>query len=1039
MINQNPSLLNKNEILNRKKLNYYLLNGFIHNLLDYNSDYVSQPQIIRNTEQQQFDLENVDLSSRITFINDSNSYYYNLYEIDLDGYIVDNTSNTEIGQDYKIFSFEDFYNTTFQEYYNVYEIDFENNKIYFSQPYDDQEVIYQITNSIYKLRLFLLPNQMESGNISITTEIKTDSGTGELLELLPPSSLYFVKYDEQTSKLLSYRLNINNFIQMDDGGELLKKIDLNTLLFEGVDYYSSILTTEQYDFLQNELFILDYEIDLLDTDDSKIIDYGNRNFTFTLDTTSSGQTIKELLNDEDLIVFGTQVPGIFQYLKESDYNVLVNGGYRVRIDQNNSNDDTDQDGKVFEISHNNPIPPLSDVNFDPNDGDISLFKINEQGRFESNIKDNTYIIYDGGQQNGRENYNEFTEDNTKLFQITSGKDQTQTNLKTDVDINLRENGTFNIFETLTDGQSENRDIIKLSTEPQTTTGQQKNRLTYNIQTEGLIEILNNSVNTIQDNRVLTISNSVVQNTSGDDINKQRVDIFGSLYVRDDIMVQGSTMNVNLETLNIGSNEIIINKQDVTEQNLEDYDYEIVNPNVQGVRLYFTTDPDTTDDFVPGTDDQLMYYYSDRYIQDRTSTGQIDQLNNSGNVEGLFMFGKESKIYSHDYQNIFNTPLENKYLKVDRYGNMESTGSVFNIIGNTNGSNGLSSLNTKINYLGEYDLFVNSNNNVSLDINSNRDQNNKKFRITHQYPGETNPSREYILFEINEDGNTIFNLKDEQTNGIDFIIKDELNSDTHQSEEFFKINSKHDGTDFTTDITLNQNYGKIQLKDDEFEIISNEKNISDVQFQMFYLNDKGQQNQNLLRNIYTIFDNQKEEDTTENILEIDNRVSDERPFRETSFKVWNNQNTFKLYNNLEQFQFLNPGDQIIINGYNGDMIYTIQSIEGVNELTLESEGQGNEINILEENQMIFSFRRGVYNSQTNQEMRYQGYIHVKGSDGTKFDRQYDSVPGNIGFEVDNNVKFNDTVFIKDPKDIRFTDEDRDLQEYILMQSMIYGEG
>ncbi len=418
MITTNPQLLAGYELLNRDKINNSLINSIQNSLMDYRQEQITSIGYVSNT--QKMLLTGFHDNTKISYVSDPQDTFYHLYYINLNNQTINGItfSNVNIIQ-----SQEYLYNSTYDQYYDIYVV--KDNKIYFNQPYDDDDTINAIINSTYNSLIYFNKNVLNSMSI-IQSKVNTSNPIPQ------PPQLIFGQFDNNKN-LKIYKVNIPNFLKYINPSTI-NQLDIVDIVFNqrnvpslpDVNNYIRIIhTVTQSSFNTNTLSVTLPQVDGI-----------NQNIKIVF-TANSGN-ISNYIQQYDVFLFGIQMPNSIYFYSENEFKIHADNGINITIDANNTSSNA-----VFAIAHDGAHAP--DNYSEGTNGQTNLVTISETGEQTYNIK---------------RNYNKITDNGNILFEInnTVNSDRDGTNNNATSGVNTR--FTYNGFVIIT-GHDKTADQIGL--------------------------------------------------------------------------------------------------------------------------------------------------------------------------------------------------------------------------------------------------------------------------------------------------------------------------------------------------------------------------------------------------------------------------------------------------------------------------------------------------------------------------------------------------------------------------------------------------
>ena len=631
MITTNPQLLAGYELLNRDKINNSLINSIQNSLMDYRQEQITSIGYVSNT--QKMLLTGFHDNTKISYVSDPQDTFYHLYYINLNNQTINGItfSNVNIIQ-----SQEYLYNSTYDQYYDIYVV--KDNKIYFNQPYDDDDTINAIINSTYNSLIYFNKNVLDSMSI-IQSKVNTSNPIPQ------PPQLIFGQFDNNKN-LKIYKVNIPNFLKYINPSTI-NQLDIVDIVFNqrnvpslpDVNNYIRIIhTVTQSSFNTNTLSVTLPQVDGI-----------NQNIKIVF-TANSGN-ISNYIQQYDVFLFGIQMPNSIYFYSENEFKIHADNGINITIDANNTSSNA-----VFAIAHDGAHAP--DNYSEGTNGQTNLVTISETGEQTYNIKRNYNKITDNGNilfeinntvnsdRDGTNN-NATSGVNTRFtyngFAIITGHDKTADQIGLEVIYNIKgNNGIFNnvtITNDLTvngithlaDQSSENiaNYLVRRDSNGNFQAGTITAQLNGNqataskLKTARTISIAgsvtgsqlfdgsqNITINTttnhthpssdITDQTPNNTPNTIVKRDSNGSFKQQNLELAGNLQVQGNLTVSGTTTTINTETIELQDNIILLNSNYTGSSPSENAGIEINRGTLQHPKLLWDETNDTWAVSIDGT-------------------------------------------------------------------------------------------------------------------------------------------------------------------------------------------------------------------------------------------------------------------------------------------------------------------------------------------------------------------------------------------------------------------------------------------------------
>ena len=443
MITSNPQLLSGYELLNRDKINNSLINLIANSLVEYRQDHITKIGYMSNT--QKLLVVGFHDSNKISYISNPSDEFRNLYYIDFNNYSISGITFSDVNI---LQSQEYIYNSTYDQYYDIYRV--VNNKLYFSQPFDDDDTIQSVKNSTFHMLLYY--NKNITSKVTIT-QSKVDANVAFPF----PSQLFFGAFD-QSKNLKIYKVYIQNFLKSVNPSTI-NQLDILDIIFNqqqvpslpDVNNYIRIVhTVAQSSFDATTLNITIPAVDSV-----------NQNLKISF--ASSSGNISNYIQPYDVFLFGIQTPYSIYFYSDNEFKIHADNSINITIDANSNSSN-----QTFVVQHDGQHSP--DNYSEGVNGQTELFSISESGLQINNIKRNYYKINDGS---------------TLLFEVNNTTNSDRDTVTNNATSGVNTRFTYNGFVLIT-GHDKTADEIGLE-------------VTYNIKgKKGLFDELSVDTLTITD-------------------------------------------------------------------------------------------------------------------------------------------------------------------------------------------------------------------------------------------------------------------------------------------------------------------------------------------------------------------------------------------------------------------------------------------------------------------------------------------------------------------------------------------------------------
>ena len=309
-------------------------------------------------------------SNKISYISNPSDEFRNLYYIDFNNYSISGITFSDVNI---LQSQEYIYNSTYDQYYDIYRV--VNNKLYFSQPFDDDDTIQSVKNSTFHMLLYY--NKNITSKVTIT-QSKVDANVAFPF----PSQLFFGAFD-QSKNLKIYKVYIQNFLKSVNPSTI-NQLDILDIIFNqqqvpslpDVNNYIRIVhTVAQSSFDATTLNITIPAVDSV-----------NQNLKISF--ASSSGNISNYIQPYDVFLFGIQTPYSIYFYSDNEFKIHADNSINITIDANSNSSN-----QTFVVQHDGQHSP--DNYSEGVNGQTELFSISESGLQINNIKRNYYKINDG--------------------------------------------------------------------------------------------------------------------------------------------------------------------------------------------------------------------------------------------------------------------------------------------------------------------------------------------------------------------------------------------------------------------------------------------------------------------------------------------------------------------------------------------------------------------------------------------------------------------------------------------------------------------